>query len=206
MNKHLKQLIHELKHHAPFTLSATIIAILIVLIIKFLFLSNFEENAFEIIHPLHVIASAMVSSAIFYKYKKNFFESILIGVSSAIIVGSISDVVFPYLGGLIFGLKVIFHLPILEEPIIIISAALFGSIMGISFKITRMPHLVHVGLSVFASLFYLMAFSNTFSLVYFLVAIIIVSIAVIIPCCASDILFPFFFLKKDIKSCACSNH
>ena len=123
--------------------------------------------------------------------------------TSAILVGSLSDVIFPYLGAQIISLQPKFHLPILEQPLLILGSALLGSLAGIKLKTTKIPHTFHVFLSVFASLFYLMAYTTNFTLIHFFLSIIVVSIAVIIPCCVSDILLPFFFLKKKIRTCDC---
>lgn len=206
MNKkksQIKELIHELKHHAPFTIIATLIAITIVLFIQFILMKNISEQTFEILHPLHIIVSGIVTSAIFYKYKKNIFQSILIGITGSILIGTLSDVIFPYLGGILFMINIEFHFPIFEQPILILSSALIGSFIGISTKLTKMPHLLHVFLSVFASLFYLLAFSQNFNFLYFIFSFILTFISVIIPCCISDIVFPFFFLGKRIKTCNC---
>jgi hypothetical protein len=202
--KRVKGLLHELEHHAPFTIIATILAIVIAVGLKYIFSASFEEGAFEILHPLHVIVSALVSAGIFYKYKPKIIPAVLVGIISAIVIGSLSDVIFPFLGGAIFGLQTHFHLPIIENPLMILGSALIGGIIGIATKITKIPHLLHVGISVFASLFYLLAFSTTQSIIGFILAIIIIFIAVIIPCCISDILLPFFFLGKKIKQCDCS--
>ncbi|HKL23179.1 MAG TPA: hypothetical protein VJ895_00340 [Candidatus Nanoarchaeia archaeon] len=204
--KKTKELFHELKHHAPFTLSATILAIAVVITIKYFISKSFDEEAFEILHPLHVIASAIVSAGIFYKYKPKIISSILVGVISAIVIGSLSDIIFPFLIAGIFNLHPHFHLPIIENTIIILGAAIFGGTIGAITKTTKISHLIHVGLSVFASLFYLLAFSQTQSIIGFTLAIIIIFISVIIPCCISDILLPFFFLGKKIKQCNCHSH
>jgi len=198
-----KEFIHELKHHLPFTAIATAGAIIIVLLFLNFFKQNVSETTFDILHPLHIIASAIVASAIFYKYKKNISQSIFVGVLGAIIIGSLSDIIFPYLGGLILNLKINFHLPLIEEPLIIFSSALAGSIIGITTKLTKIPHFIHITISVFASLFYILAFSLDLTLMKFLGIFIAIIIAVIVPCCTSDILFPFFFLGKKIKTCDC---
>lgn len=205
MKKRIKELFHELKHHAPFTITATILAIAIVLTLKYIINKSFDEKAFEILHPLHVIASAIVSAGIFYKYKQKIIPAILVGIISAIAIGSLSDIIFPFLIAGIFNLQPHFHLPLIEKPSIILGAALLGGTIGAITKTTKIPHLLHVGLSVFASLFYLLAFSQTQSILGFSLAIIIIFISVIIPCCISDILLPFFFLGKKIKQCACQN-
>ncbi len=200
-----QKLIHELKHHLPFTLKATILGIALVLILNFALNLNYNKEAFEIFHPLHVIASGAASAGVFYRYKKNLPLTILIGILSAIIVGTISDIIFPYLGAELLLLNPEFHLPIIEEPIKILMAALIGSGLGISLKQTRYSHSVHVLLSVFASLFYLLAFASP-GIIPLIISIIVIVLAVVIPCCISDILFPFFFLKKDIQSCSCNSH
>lgn len=198
-----KELIHEIKHHTPFTALATLIAILIILALQYLVKQPLSETLFGVFHPIHVLASAMVSAGIFYKYKPKFIQALLVGITGAIILGSLSDIILPWLGGNLLTLKTAFHLPLIETPIIIILSALIGSSIGILTKITKMPHFIHVGLSVFASLFYILAFSQALSLMYFIGAFFVVLIAVIIPCCISDILYPFFFLGKKIKTCSC---
>lgn len=204
MNKTLKLLKHELAHHLPFTLFATVAGFALVLLIQFLLKISISESAFEILHPLHVIVSGAASAAIFHRYKKNFTLAVIVGMISAITIGTFSDILLPYFGALVFGFKPEFHLPAIEEPLIILGAALIGSVSGIYAKLTKLPHSLHVFLSVFASLFYLIAFTGMLSLFHLILAVIIVSIAVVIPCCISDILIPFFFLGKKINQCACS--
>ena len=194
-----KELIHEAKNHLPFTALATIVAIILVILFQYLIQKRISEDLFEIFHPLHIIASSIVTAGIFYKYKSKLIPALLVGIMGAIIIGSFSDIILPWLGGNILGLGTSFHLLLIENPLLILAAAIIGSLIGISIKITKIPHFIHVFLSVFASLFYLLAFSSGFNLVYFIGVFLIVLISVIIPCCMSDILFPFFFLRRKIK-------
>jgi predicted membrane protein len=206
MKTRTSEALHELKHHSPFTILATIMAIILITLLYFFKISDFNsimQTSFHIAHPLHLFVSAIASAAIFYKYKKSFFQAILVGLLGAIVIGSISDVLFPYLIGIIFNMKLEFHLPIIENPLLILSVAIIGSILGIKTKLTKVPHLLHVFLSVFASLLYLFAFNQTITPLTFILSALIVFIAVIVPCCLSDILFPFFFLGKKIKHCDC---
>jgi len=198
-----QELLHELKHHLPFTASATIIAIILVIFLQYLFQKQISEDLFNIFHPLHIMASSIVTAGIFYKYKSKVVYALLIGITGSIIIGSLSDIILPWIGGSLLGLGTSFHLLLIEKPVFILSLALIGSSIGISTKITETPHFIHVFLSVFASLFYLLAFSQIFNTLYFITSFFIVFIAVIIPCCISDMLFPFFFLGKKIKKCEC---
>jgi hypothetical protein len=201
MNKKIKQIFHELKHHAPFTALATVIAIFIVFSIIYILQETISKNIFELSHFLHIIFSAMATAGIFYKYKTKVFSTIFVGITGAITIGSISDVIFPYLGATLLNLNTSFHLPIIEEPITVLSLAFLGSLIGMVMRETRISHFVHVFLSVFASLFYILAFTTSFSLLSFVGIFFIVFLAVILPCCLSDIVFPFFFIsKKEEKS------
>lgn len=195
----LKLIIHELKEHSPFTALAVFIALVLVILLQYLLLINLNENIFHLAHFLHVIVSAVATSALYYKYKKSKIIALFIGFLGALIIGSLSDVIFPYLGALIIDSHVHFHLPIIEETFLTLALAIFGAILGLVIKISKIPHLVHVFLSVFASLFYLLAFSSAFSISYFFFSFIIVFLAVILPCCLSDIVFPLFFCKKCKK-------
>ena len=190
-----KKIIYELKEHIPFTIIATLIAVLIIMYVQFILKKEISDELFHTLHPLHILVSAIATSGIYYKYKKNIFQAILIGIIGAIIIGSISDIIFPYLGGTLLNLNTEFHLPIIENTLLILLVAAIGSVLG-TFKITKIPHMLHVLLSVFASLFYLITFSPEFNMIYFIASFFIVFIAVIIPCCVSDIIFPLLFVRR----------
>ena len=148
-------ILQELKHHLPFTLTASLSAGILVVI---LYLINKEyfvgivSGLFEIMHPAHVLVSAMATAAIYWKYNKSAIKTILVGIGGAILIGSLSDVLFPWIAGNLFSLHTHFHLPIIEEPILIIGVALIGSLAGICFGLFKFSHSIHVFLSIFASL------------------------------------------------------
>lgn len=192
-----KKILHELKHHYPFTFAATTIAIIIIIFIKFSLNKEIPESFFHILHPAHLFVSAIVTSALYYKYKKRIFPALLIGLTGSIIIGSLSDIILPWLGGKSLGFNISFHLALIEEPFLILSTAILGSLFGILTKLTKIPHFIHVFLSVFASLFYLTSFTIGINLLQFILSLIIVFIAVLIPCCISDIIFPMLFVKKQ---------
>ena len=194
--KLIKEIIHELKEHIPFTCAATLISIILILILLKLSSINLAVPFFYLFHPIHILFSAMVSSAIFYHYKKRILPSILIGIFISIIIGSISDVFFPYLGSLLFGISISFHLPELEMPLIILGVGILGAILGIWIKKTKYPHFLHVFISVFASLLYIFAYSTEFSFLNLFFILIITSISVVVPCCLGDIVLPLLFKEK----------
>jgi len=196
-------IVKELKHHLPFTLGVSLLAgVLVALAFIFDFASNgFLGNMFEVIHPLHVLVSAAATAAIFRKYKKGVFVAGLIGVVGAILIGTISDVLLPWIAGNIFSLETSLHLPIVEEPLLILGVAVIGALVGIYIGLFKLNHSLHVFFSVFASLFYLLAFSVEIGVWAILANSLVVFLVVYIPCCISDIVFPIFFIKKPCHDC-----
>lgn len=187
----------ELKKHIPFTLAAVLISLILV---SFLLINQnlmrYAVVSFEIFHPLHIFFSAIVSAAIFYNYKKNIFWAILSGVLITLVIGSLSDAIFPYLGSLLFYIPISFHFPLLEYPVLILGAGIFGAVAGIITRRTKFPHFLHVLLSVLASLLYIFSYSTNFPPIVLFFMFIITSISVIIPCCLSDIVFPLLWEQR----------
>jgi hypothetical protein len=194
--RRLDEILLELKRHLPFSLGSSFSAVILVLFV-YNFWSIPSGAFFEVLHPMHVIFSAVATSAIYWKYRKDWVGSILVGVVGSILVGSLSDILLPWLAGNIFGLETSFHLPILEEPLLILTVAFLGSVGGmIRYDIFRIGHSAHIFLSVFSSLFYLLAFSGAMSFGSVIVLGCVVFLAVYIPCCVSDIVFPILFVRK----------
>ena len=187
----------ELKEHWPLALGASLIAVILVVIIS-LFGGTLDivKNMFEIFHPAHVLVSAAATSAIFYKYRKSIVGGIFVGVVGAILIGSLSDVLLPWVFGNLFSLETIFHLPIFEEPLSILAVGIIGALAGIYLGMFKLNHSLHVFLSVFASLFYLLAFSIALNICVILAISSVVFLVVYIPCCIIDIVFPLWFVKK----------
>jgi hypothetical protein len=193
-------ILRELKEHLPFTLLVSVMAG--VLVAVFYLIGRVpSEELFDIAHPAHILVSAAATSAIFWKYKKSAGQALLAGVVGAILVGSVSDVLFPFLAGRLFSLETVFHLPLIEMPISILAVALVGAIIGMYFDVFKVTHTLHVFLSVFASLFYLLAFSVELNAIAVLLISGLVFLVVYIPCCISDIVFPLFFIKKPCTDC-----
>jgi len=195
-----KIILKKLKEHIPFTAAATLVS---VIIMSFLLIKQnlipYAASSFHIFHWVHILFSSIVSTAIFYSYKKKILLSLFSGILIAISIGSISDIIFPYIGSLLFNLPISFHLPLLESPVLILGIALFGSATGIIVKKTKFPHFVHVFISLIASLLYIFSYSTNFSVLTLLLIFLITSISVVIPCCLSDIVFPLLLQNRFRK-------
>jgi hypothetical protein len=123
----------------------------------------------------------------------------LIGWTGAIGIATISDAIIPYLGGTLLHIPMEFEVPFIEHWWINLFA-LAGIGIGYWKQTTKIPHLGHVLLSTWASLFYIMAFGigdNWIPLLPFI--FVILFLAVWIPCCLSDIVYPLLFIRKKAE-------
>jgi len=189
---------HELKEHVPFTLfgSVTGVALMIVIV-----LANVQprilQPLFEGSHALHVLLSAMVTSAMYRRYRGSIAASVLIGYTGAIVTGTLSDVVFPQLGGMLVGGEMHLHVPFIQEWWLINPIALAGVALGIWRTTTKVPHSGHILVSTWASLFYLTAYGEAPWMHVLPQVLAVLFIAVWVPCCFSDIVFPLLFVKSS---------
>ena len=195
----LRRITKELKEHIPFTALGALTGIIIIAIVV---LGNvphhISDTIFHTLHPVHVLLSALVTTAMYMRYKKGkIWAAILIGWTGAIGIATISDALIPYLGGKLLHAQMEFHVPFIEHWWINLFA-LAGIGIGYWKQTTRIPHFGHVLLSTWASLFYIMAFGIAADWIPLLPFIfLIIFLAVWIPCCLSDIVYPLLFVRKE---------
>ncbi|TET25341.1 MAG: hypothetical protein E3J67_04115 [Dehalococcoidia bacterium] len=198
----IRRIATELKEHIPFTAFGAITGIIILVIIVLTNLSaSVSENIFYTLHPLHVVLSAIVTTAMYRKYgHQKIWKAILIGYGGSIGIATISDAFIPYLGGALLNLEMEFEVPFIKEWWLVNPLALVGIAIGYFRPTTKFPHFGHVLLSTWASLFYFTAFgiANWIPLLHFI--FIFLFLAVWLPCCVSDIVFPLLFTRKVAPS------
>ncbi|MBC8206540.1 MAG: hypothetical protein ISR85_07170 [Kiritimatiellales bacterium] len=200
----------ELKHHGPFTLLGALGSVALIMLLR-RFAPDFlttdrAADWFEFTHPMHVVLSAMVTATIFRNYKAKSKHSqvrwvavIAVGYVGSIGIATLSDCLIPYWGEILLGMDHAHaHIGIIEMPYIINFAALFGIGFAYWQPKTYFPHAGHVLLSMAASLFHILrAQAGSFSLFEGISITLFLFVAVWIPCCLSDIVFPLLFIKKE---------
>ncbi len=98
------------------------------------------------------------------------------------------------------------HLAFIEEWYIINPAAILGIIIAYFWPKTKFPHAAHILVSTWASSSYiLMQNGNPIDTLTAMGLILVLFIAVWLPCCLSDIIFPLLFVKGDISEIHCSH-
>jgi hypothetical protein len=207
MKTMLRHIASELAEHTPFTLVGAIIGIIIMVIIH---LANtpgdVSEALFYTFHPLHIVFSALVTTAIYRKQKKSKpWLIVIVGYTGSIGIATLSDAIIPYLGGSTLSIAMEFHLPFLEtelmpyigipEWIIVNAAAIIGIAIGYFKPKTKLPHMGHVLLSTWASLFSFTAFGVADWIPILPFIFLFLFLAVWLPCCVSDIIYPLLWTR-----------
>ena len=208
----------ELREHVPFSVSAVAIGLIAAGTICVLgFASghgaegveahgggegshghNAAQLFFHLFHPAHMLFSAAATTAMFCRYDRNAMKAIVIGLIGAIGVCGVSDIVVPHLSLLILGASTPWHICVLEHPGLSLPFAAVGVAVGLAasggvMRSTIISHSLHVFASTMASIFYMVGPLGIIAWIDDLGKVFIfVVVAVVIPCCLSDIVFPLF--------------
>ena len=194
----LKRIAYELKRHAPFTALGAFTGIILMGVVILIGLSSEDSHTiFHFLHPAHIVLSALVTTAMYRRYGGGIGAAVGISFFGSIAICSVSDIVFPYLGGVLLGFPITLHVCFIEYTWLITLSALAGIAIGLLWSRTRFPHAGHVLLSTYASLFYFTTFGTPVDWIPLLPLVFpILFVAVWIPCCVSDIVFPLLFVRK----------
>lgn len=203
----LRQICRELKVHTPFTVFGAITGIVIIIFFQKV-PWKLSYNIFYTLHPFHVVLSALVTASVYQlhscgpgkhiKGKCNLWLLLVIGYIGSVGIATISDSLIPYLGEALLRMPNRgIHLGFIEKWWLVNPLALLGVVIAYFRPTTKFPHAGHVLLSTWASLFHIiMAMGGDLNWLSYVTIFFFLFIAVWIPCCVSDIVFPLLFIKK----------
>ncbi|HOE33577.1 MAG: hypothetical protein KBA28_09400 [Syntrophaceae bacterium] len=190
----------ELKAHAPFTALGTLTGIVIMAaFIQYQVPKEISSTLFWTLHPLHVLISALVTTAMYRMYTGGgIWRTILIGYFGSVGIATLSDSLIPFAGEWLLDLPYRgIHLGFIEKWWLVNPLALAGIALGYVISHTKIPHAGHVLLSTWASLFHIiMALGTSIDVVTTILITVFLFLAVWIPCCTSDIVFPLLWIKE----------
>jgi hypothetical protein len=204
----LKRIGQELWHHIPFTGLGAVIGIIAMLVITQLNVShNLSEALFYTFHPLHLLLSAIITTSLYLKNKKSpLWLTLIICYAGPLIIGTLSDAIIPFAEGKTINLAISFELPFIQtanmpylnipEWIPVNAAVFIGIAIGSFRPNTRLPHMWHILISTWASLLYFTSFGTANWLPLLPLFLVFLFLAVWIPCCFSDIVFPLLWGGK----------
>ena len=203
----IRQIVRELKEHSPFTVFGAITGVVIMAIFQ-----NIPYRAsyaiFYTLHPMHVVLSALVTASMYdiHKRKKSkggyeIWKLLIVGYVGAVGIATLSDSVIPYLGEALLGMPNRgLHIGFIEEWWLVNPLAILGVAIAYFRPATKFPHAGHVLLSTWASIFHIMmAAGGPLGWLSYIAIFLFLFIAVWIPCCMSDIVFPLLFVKEGEK-------
>ena len=205
----LKDVPNELKVHAPFTAFGALTGIAIMGVIVYAELPpSTSSTMFWTLHPLHVLLSALVTAAIYRLHSNGRLGgTFLVGYLGSVGIATLSDSIIPYVGESLVGLpnKGI-HLGFIEKWWLVNPLALTGIAIACFFPKTKFPHAGHVLLSTWASLFHMtMAVGEHVDVLTVGLITVFLFLAVWVPCCTSDIVFPMVFSKERTELVPCED-
>jgi len=192
-----KLIIKELAEHIPFTAAGAVTGILIMVIVVHGHVSSgVSHSLFYTFHPVHVLLSALVTTAIYKLHGKGkVWATILIGYTGSIGIATMSDSIIPFLGGALLDIEMEFEVGFIEKWWLVNPLALLGIAIGYWRPTTKFPHAGHVLISTWASLFYFTAFGIADWIPLLPLIFLFLFLAVWIPCCVSDIVYPLLFVR-----------
>jgi hypothetical protein len=158
-----------------------------------------SSGLFWTFHPLHVLLSAFVTAAMYRLHgNRGLWQTLWIGYVGSVGIATLSDSIIPYVGELMLNLPHRgIHIGAIEKWWLVNPLAIIG--IGLAFvrPRTRFPHATHVLLSTWASLFHMtMALGTNVDAAMIVLIAVFLFLAVWIPCCTSDIVFPLLFSKE----------
>jgi len=168
---------------------------------------------FHLFHPGHMLFSAAATTAMFRRYDRRVILPMVVGFSGAVIVCGIGDIAFPHLSLMVLGKAPAEpHICIIMHPSLVVPFAFVGvglgwvAAMSIE-RATYYSHSLHVFVSTMASIFYLvgplgkLGWIDQIGAVFFFTLI-----AVMLPCCFSDIMYPLLLTRSGREAYAHSEH
>ncbi len=227
-------LLIELREHVPFSVSAVAIGLIVagvICILGFESQGGVEAGVedpgigpghehtqysarlfFHLFHPAHMLFSAVATAAMFCRYDRSVAKAVVIGFVGAVGVCGISDIVIPHASLLILHVKTPWHICVYEHPTLVLPFAAVGVVVGIAaaggvIRSTIISHSLHVLMSTMASIFYMIGPLGMVAWIDILGKVFIfIVLAVMVPCCISDIVFPMLMSRSSRESYVLEPH
>ena len=136
--------------------------------------------------------------------KCNLWRLLIIGYVGSVGIATLSDSIIPYACEVLFKMPNRgIHIGFIEKWWLVNPLAVIGITIAYFRPTTKFPHAGHVLLSTWASLFHtIMALGQRLSFILYPAILLFLFVAVLVPCCVSDIVFPLLFVKNKKGSYA----
>ena len=196
----LKDVSIQLKAHVPFTVFGTATGIVIMASIVWAGIpQSASRSLFWAFHRGDVLLSALVTATMYRLHSEGGISAtVLIGYIGSVGISTLSDSIIPDVGEYLLGLpnKGV-HLGFIEKWWLVNPLAFLGIAVARFWPHTKFTHAGHVLLSTWASLFHMtMALGDRVTVLTWVLLPVFLFLAVWVPCCTSDIVFPLLFARR----------
>lgn len=204
---HESSVLNEVLCHMPYGIFSVALSFVIVSFLYFLSdgaqgMSKHAHVLFHSFHFLHIIFASTGAYIAFMRFTKRVGLALVMSFISAVFFCTLSDIILPYLSGLLLGVDVHLHLCIRSEALNVLIFWAIGLLNAVVLlknnsatrsSFTAITHFSHIFTSAVASLLYLVA--EGFSTWYAHMGILFVLLmgAVVVPCTLSDVIVPVLF-------------
>jgi len=164
---------------------------------------------FHNLHFLHLVFATSGSLVMFLRYSKSYFLAIVVAVFGSGFLCILSDVLFPYISGLMLGFPMKLHVCIFSDFFNVSIFLALGVISGLAHQYhaklscknenVMFIHTMHVFVSALASCFYLVGHGFALSKSSFGFVYIMMILAVVVPCSLSDVFLPMLIARISRK-------
>jgi len=204
----------ELMCHLPQAIFSVALGLIVLSFVTYFSIGQKQLSAtckgahmlFHSFHFIHIVFAAAGAVVTFRRFSSNFFNSLLIGILCPVVFCTLSDIVIPYLGGRILGVKMHFHLCFVTELANVVPFLIVGIINGFAMSnhpeirhgsLATFSHGVHIFISSLAATFYMVSHGFTHWYEMIGMVFLFLVIAVVVPCTLSDIVVPITFAKAS---------
>lgn len=218
---------HELYHHFPYATMSVASALIVLSLINVFFYSGISECVdagvvgavcehghhhgsgmdilFHSFHFIHVLFAVSGTMTMFFRFApKRIGMGIVLGIFSAVVFCTLSDVLLPYAAGMLLGVPMELHICFHSELHNIIPFLLVGMVNGlvmskvadfVSEQSVLTLHFWHTFISAMASICYAVGHGLSDFYHHLGIFFLLMVLAVVIPCTLADVVAPLVFAK-----------
>ncbi|MDR3646187.1 MAG: hypothetical protein P4L22_01450 [Candidatus Babeliales bacterium] len=203
----------ELACHLPYAVFSVAFSLIVLSLLTFIGVGKnpselrcIWDQLFHNFHFVHIVFASIGTLITFFRFSNNVLKGVIVGFFSASTFCILSDIVIPYIGGVILGVPMTLHVCFTSELKNVLPFLLVGLFTGVVMRshsaqdksyFSLWSHFTHIFVSSLASSFYMVShgFHNWESQIGYVFLVLILS--VVIPCTLSDVVVPLFFARSD---------
>jgi hypothetical protein len=194
----------ELRHHLPFTAGVTALTAVVASVVVGMWPEVASAGlSFEGAHLAHIFVSAVATTAVASRQKGGVALAAALGIVGSVAFCTLSDVLLPYAGALLFRAPVALELELVESPVRVFAVAIAGAAGGFAHmrRLSVYSHSAHVLVSSLASVMYIHthAAGSWAGWGHAPAMAAVLFVAVFLPCCMSDLVMPVACTHCDFR-------